>query len=54
MKRKVDWKEEEQSKREDYSDEESDEDEPRSRFQVSEDNSSDKHLRAGRVCVTSA
>jgi len=29
MKRKVDWDEEEESKREDYSDEESDEEEPR-------------------------
>jgi len=29
MKRKVDWEEEEQSEREDYSDEESDEEEPR-------------------------
>ena len=89
MKRKVDWEEEEQSEREDYSDEESDEEEPRikdvldnlsqavSRKRASEllhsyghfqryfvldttwaitptsaHDPCDKHLRAGRICVT--
>ena len=87
MKRKVDWDEEEGSEKEDYTDEESDGEEPRikdvldnlsqavSRKRASEllhsrghfhrylvlvtpraitpasaDNSSDKHLRAGRAC----
>ena len=92
MKRKVDWEEEKQSEREDYSDEEGVEEEPESKMfwtiipkpfpesvlptcctseyghiqrylvldaawaltTTSALNSSDKHLRTSRICVTSA
>ena len=91
MKRKVDWEEEEQSEREDYSVQKSDEEEPRIKdvldnlsqavsrnhasdllhsmakdihrylvldtawaiTRTSARNSSDKHLRTSRICVTS-